>query len=109
MLGINAVVMIVLIHGSLEITGLILVVITALLGMATLYTLAGIVDIPTSQDVAQSFVSHVLQTSLSFTLSLKKPRTLKNPTNVPVEHHPYFLHGLIPTKGIEKKNTELKK
>lgn len=41
LLGVDAVIMVVLIHGTLEITGLILVVLTALLGMATLYTLAG--------------------------------------------------------------------
>ncbi len=41
LLGVDAVIMIVLVHGALEITGLILIVLTALLGMATLYTLAG--------------------------------------------------------------------
>ncbi len=41
LLGIDAVIMVVLIHGALEITGLILIILTALLGMATLYTLAG--------------------------------------------------------------------
>jgi len=41
LLGINAVIMVILVPRALEITGLILVIITALLGMATLYTLAG--------------------------------------------------------------------
>ncbi len=41
LLGINAVVMVIIVPKTLEITGLVLVILTALLGMATLYTLAG--------------------------------------------------------------------
>ncbi len=41
LLGINAVIMVIIMPRVLEFTGLILVILTALLGMATLYTLAG--------------------------------------------------------------------